>query len=70
MLTTWITKMANSPVDFNKSLMEEDFGTKVLITDRASDKYLKDRNKKDTEQEKFTKFCGGSGGWSDYTEWF
>ena len=60
--------MAVSPVDKNSSLMQEDFGTKVLITDPASDRYLAKAVKERLEQEKFTKFCGGKGGWSDYTE--
>jgi len=60
--------MANLPVDKNSSMMEEDFGTRVLITDPAADKYLDKAAKENCEQEKFTKFCGGKGGWSDYTE--
>ena len=60
--------MAKSPVDANSSLMQEDFGTKVLITDPASDRYLAKASKEKLDQEKFTKFCGGKGGWSDYTE--
>jgi hypothetical protein len=42
--------MANSPVDRNKSLMEKDFGTKVLITDRSADKYL-DLSKQQKEEK-------------------
>ena len=60
--------MANLPVDKNSSMMEEDFGTRVLITDPAADKYLYKAAKENPEQEKFKKFCGGKGGWSDYTE--
>ena len=60
--------MAISPVDKNSSLMEEDFGTRVLITDPAADRYLVKAAKENSEQEKFKKFCGGKGGWSDYTE--
>lgn len=60
--------MAKSPVDTNSSMMQEDFGTKVLITDPAADRYLAKAAKEKTDQEKFTKFCGGKGGWSDYTE--
>ena len=62
--------MAVSPVDKNSSLMQEDFGTVVLITDPAADRYLAKAAKEKQDQEKFTKFCGGAGGWSDYTEWF
>jgi len=60
--------MAISPVDKNSSMMEEDFGTRVLITDPAADRYLAKAAKENSEQEKFKKFCGGKGGWSDYTE--
>jgi hypothetical protein len=60
--------MANLPVDKNSSMMEEDFGTRVLITDPAADKYLDKAAKEISDQEKFKKFCGGKGGWSDYTE--
>jgi hypothetical protein len=60
--------MAISPVDKNPSLMQEDFGTRVLITDPAADRYLAKAAKESPKQEKFTKFCGGKGGWSDYTE--
>jgi hypothetical protein len=49
-------------------MMEEDFGTRVLITDPAADRYLAKAAKENPEQEKFKKFCGGKGGWSDYTE--
>lgn len=60
--------MANSPVDRNPDLMQEQFGTKVLITDLAADKYLAKAHKERTNQKKFTEFCGGAGGWSDFTE--
>jgi len=60
--------MANLPVDKNPKMMQEDFGTVVLITDPAADKYLDKAAKENSEQEKFKKFCGGKGGWSDYTE--
>ena len=32
--------MANLPVDKNSKMMQEDFGTVVLITDPAADRYL------------------------------
>lgn len=59
--------MANSPVDRNQEIMQKEFGTKVLITDLASETYLK-RSQKLKEQKKFTDFCGGKSGWDDYTE--
>ena len=63
--------MANSPVDRNASMMQEDFGTKVLITDPAADKYLARAAKENPDQKKFTEFCGKQNGWDDYTErWY
>jgi hypothetical protein len=50
------------------SMMQEDFGTKVLITDIAADKLLARASKNNPNQKKFTEFCGGAGGWSDFTE--
>ena len=60
--------MANTPIDKVPAMMQEDFGTVTLITDRAADKYLEQAHKERSTQKKFTKFCGGAGGWSDYTE--
>jgi hypothetical protein len=50
------------------SMMQEDFGTKVLITDLAADRYLEKARKEDPTQKKFTEFCGKQNGWDDYTE--
>ena len=58
--------MANSPVDRNASLMQEDFGTRVLITDLAADKYLNRSAKHGTER--FRVWCGGKGGFDDFAE--
>jgi hypothetical protein len=60
--------MANSPIDRNPDIMQEQFGTRVLITDLAADKYLEKSHKENPTQKKFTEFCGGAGGWSDFTE--
>ena len=60
--------MALSPVDRNAELMQQEFGTRVLITDRSADKYLEKAAKENPNQKKFTEFCGGAGGWSDFTE--
>ena len=60
--------MANSPVDRNSEFMQQEFGTKVLITDLAADRYLEKARKEDPTQKKFTKFCGGAGGWDDFCE--
>jgi hypothetical protein len=48
--------------------MQEQFGTRVLITDPAADRYLEKAAKNAPNQKKFTEFCGGVGGWSDFTE--
>lgn len=61
-------QMANSPVDRNPELMQQEFGTKVLITDLAADRYLEKARKEDPTQKKFTEFCGKQNGWDDYTE--
>ena len=50
------------------SMMQEDFGTKVLITDLAADRYLEKAAKENPNQKKFTEFCGKKNGWDDYTE--
>jgi hypothetical protein len=44
--------MANSPVDRNESLMQKDFGTRVLVTDPASDKYLEQSARQKKEKER------------------
>jgi hypothetical protein len=58
--------MANSPIDRNPELMQEQFGTRVLITDLAADKYLAKSAKYGTER--YSKWCGGKGGFDDYAE--
>ena len=60
--------MATSPIDKDSDYMQEQFGTRVLITDVAADRYLEKAKKEDPDQKKFTKFCGGKDGWNDYTE--
>jgi hypothetical protein len=60
--------MANSPVDRNPELMQQEFGTKVLITDLAADRYLEKAARENPHQKKFTEFCGGAGGWDDFCE--
>lgn len=58
--------MANSPVDTVPSMMEEEFGTKFLITDVKSDTYLKQSEKHG--RERYRRWCGGKGGFDDYSE--
>ena len=50
------------------SMMQEDFGTKVLITDVAADRLLEKAVRENPNQKKFTEFCGGVGGWDDFCE--
>jgi hypothetical protein len=58
--------MANSPVDRNSELMQQEFGTKVLITDLAANKYLDQVAKHGTER--YRVWCGGKGGFDDFAE--
>ena len=58
--------MALNPVDRNAELMQQEFGTKVLITDLAADKYLALSAKHGTER--YAKWCGGRGGFDDFAE--
>ena len=60
--------MANSPIDKIPEVMKEVTGATVLITDPAADRLLAKAAKEKATQRKFTEFCGGKGGWSDYTE--
>jgi hypothetical protein len=62
--------MANSPnPEYLSEVMFEDFGTRVLITDPAADAYLRaSKAKKDSIKEKYSQWCGGVGGFDDYTE--
>jgi hypothetical protein len=58
--------MANSPIDKNPEIMQEQFGTRVLITDLAADKYLEKSAKHGTER--YSRWCGGRGGFDDFAE--
>ena len=58
--------MAISPTDKVPALMQEDFGTRVLITDPASDKYLRQAEK--SGNDRYSRWCGGKGGFDDYAE--
>jgi len=61
--------MATQPnPDKVPSLMQEDFGTRVLITDLSADRLLAKAAKENPDQKKFTEFCGGPGGWDDFCE--
>jgi hypothetical protein len=58
--------MANSPIDKNPEIMQQEHGTRVLITDLAADKYLEKSAKHGTER--YSKWCGGRGGFDDFAE--
>jgi hypothetical protein len=73
--------MANSQVDRNVNIMKKEQGTVCLITDVSSDRYLRKLPKIENieaselqppacseTQIKFSKFCGGAGGFDDYSE--
>jgi hypothetical protein len=48
------------------SMMREDFGTKVLITDMAADRLLEKASKHGTDR--YRKWCGGRDGFDDFAE--
>jgi hypothetical protein len=58
--------MALNPVDRNAELMQQEHGTRVLITDLAADKYLEKSFKHGTER--YSKWCGGKNGFDDFAE--
>jgi len=56
--------MANSPVDKGREFIESGM---TLITDPASDKYLK-QVKYQIPKDRLSRPCGGAGGFDDYVE--
>jgi hypothetical protein len=46
--------------------MQQEHGTRVLITDLAADKYLEKSSKHGTER--YSKWCGGKNGFDDFAE--
>lgn len=64
--------MANNPnPDFISEIMENDFGTRVLITNTQSDIYLKEHSKQkryNIPDDRYSRPCGGSGGFDDFVE--
>jgi len=51
-------------VDTVPEMMKNDFGTAVLITQYSAEKWLQ----KSTALQKYSQFCGGKGGWDDFSE--
>lgn len=69
----------NPNPDFISEVMERDFGTRVLITNAKSDRYMKKTNSSnqikenlhpvnETENELYGRWCGGSGGFDVIVE--
>lgn len=59
--------MANSPVDKSENFIKSGM---TLITDIASEKYLRLISKKPNEppSDRYSRPCGGKGGFDDYVE--
>ena len=61
--------MANSPnPDYVPEIMENEFGTKILITNPNSEKYLR-QSSKIPPKNRLSRWCGGKNGFDDYAEW-
>jgi hypothetical protein len=61
--------MANSPnPDYVPEIMENEFGTKILITNPNSEKYLR-QSSKTPPKNRLSRWCGGKNGFDDYAEW-
>lgn len=58
--------MANLPIDVVPSMMEEDFGTRYLITDPRADKILEKAGKYGVDR--YRRWSGGRNGFDDYAE--
>lgn len=64
--------MANNPnPEFISEIMENDFGTRVLITNVKSDIYLDQAHKQSAYKipnDRYSRPCGGAGGFDDFVE--
>lgn len=56
--------MGNSPIDKSKDFIKSGM---TLITEVASDKYL-NKPKYDIPKDRYSRPCGGAGGFDDYVE--
>jgi len=57
--------MANHPVDKSEEFIKSGM---TLITDRASDRYLKSTKTNIPPEDRMSRPCGGKGGFDDYVE--
>jgi len=57
-------------VDTVPAMMQEDFGTVVLVTSPIADKYLNKAKaeKYSVPEDRYSRPCGGAGGFDDYVE--
>jgi hypothetical protein len=57
-------------VDTVPAMMQEDFGTVVLVTSPMADRYLQKAKAKQYSipENRYSRPCGGRGGWDDYCE--
>jgi len=54
--------------DRNENLMARDHGTVCLITDVRADRYLERCKKNSPPNNRYSRPCGGKGGFDDYVE--
>jgi hypothetical protein len=59
--------MANTPVDKSKDFIESGM---TLITDPASERYLRRIKKNTPPSDRLSRPCGGKNGFDDYVEWW
>jgi len=57
--------MANSPVDKGSDFIKSGM---TLITEIASEKYLKKTKKYEVPKDRYSRPCGGAGGFDDFVE--
>ena len=62
--------MAIKKVDTVPAMMQEDFGTVVLVTSPIADKYLQKAKAKQysVPEDRYSRPCGGRGGFDDFVE--
>ena len=62
--------MAIKKIDTVPAMMQEDFGTVVLVTSPIADKYLQKAKAKQysVPEDRYSRPCGGRGGFDDFVE--